>query len=176
MKNLISIQSELNAKKSKFNKFGGYNYRSCEDIIESLKPLLKKYECILNLTDELEQRGDRYYIKATATITDKDGHSFSSVGWAREAESKKGMDESQITGCASSYARKYALCGLFAIDDGVDADFLNGQSDMFAMAKQEINAATDKETLMDIYTKYLPVLGDDAKFKSLLSERKKQLK
>lgn len=118
---LISIQKELKVPKGQRNTFGNYNYRSCEDILEAVKPLLAKYECFLTLSDSIEAIGTRYYVKALARITDgKD--SIEVTAYAREAETKKGMDESQITGAASSYARKYALNGLFAIDDTKDAD------------------------------------------------------
>lgn len=120
---LIALQSELKAPKGQYNKFGGYNYRSCEDILEAVKPLLKKQGCSLIISDTLENIGDRYYIKATVTIYDKEtGESISNTAFAREEESKKGMDGSQITGTASSYARKYALNGLLLIDDTKDAD------------------------------------------------------
>ena len=116
------IQQELKAPKNQRNNFGGYNYRSCEDILEAVKPLLGGL--ILTLNDEIIQVGDRVYVKATATITDGD-HSVSTTANAREPLAKKGMDESQITGAASSYARKYALNGLFDIDDTKDADATN---------------------------------------------------
>lgn len=118
---LSLIQSELKAPKGNFNSFGKYRYRSCEDIVEAVKPVLLKHSFALILSDELVNIGERYYIKATATITNGDC-SFNACGWAREEEVKKGMDCSQITGSASSYARKYALNGLFAIDDTKDAD------------------------------------------------------
>lgn len=120
---LIALQNELKAPKNQFNKFGGYKYRSCEDILEAVKPLLKKQGCSLIISDTLENIGDRYYIKATVTVYDTaTGESVSNSAYAREEESKKGMDGSQITGTASSYARKYALNGLFLIDDTKDAD------------------------------------------------------
>ena len=120
------IQSELKAPKSQFNKFGGYNYRKAEDILEAVKPLLTRQECILTCSDELILIGDRYYIKATATITCvEDGSSISTTAYAREEEEKKGMDGSQITGASSSYARKYALNGLLCIDDTADSDTTN---------------------------------------------------
>ena len=122
-KKLCSIQSELKAPKGQYNSFGKYKYRSCEDILESVKPLLKKYGCVLSLTDEVVLIGDRYYIKATAMLTDTETDcGIGTVAFAREPDEKKGMDESQITGTASSYARKYALNGLFCIDDTKDAD------------------------------------------------------
>lgn len=122
MKSLIAIQHELKAPKGQYNSFGKYKYRSCEDILEAVKPLLNKYNCSLVITDSLEQVGERYYVKATATLMTADEKAFSVSAFAREADAKKGMDESQITGTASSYARKYALNGLFLIDDTKDAD------------------------------------------------------
>ena len=119
---LSKIQSELKAPKSQLNSFGKYKYRSCEDILEAIKPLLLKHNSSLILTDDILFQGDRFYVKATATIYFDERNSLSSVGLAREPENKKGSDQSQITGAASSYARKYALNGLFAIDDTEDAD------------------------------------------------------
>jgi hypothetical protein len=123
---LAAIQAALKAPKSQFNKFGGYKYRKAEDILEAVKPLLGKYGCTLTCTDELQLIGDRYYIKATATITDsEDGGAVSTTAYAREEEEKKGMDGSQVTGASSSYARKYALNGLLCIDDTADSDTTN---------------------------------------------------
>ena len=123
---LLHIQTELKAPKGQYNNFGKYKYRSCEDILEAVKPLLDKYKAVLTIRDEVIQVGDRYYIKATADIENADKEEFcrcvSVSAFAREAESKAGMDASQITGTASSYARKYALNGLFLIDDTKDAD------------------------------------------------------
>lgn len=125
MKELISIQSELKAPKTQFNKFGGYKYRKAEDILEAVKPLLAKQKCTLIITDDIVLVGNRIYVKATATIKNGNGECETSTGWAREEETKKGMDGSQITGASSSYARKYALNGLFAIDDNADSDATN---------------------------------------------------
>lgn len=123
---LNAIQSALKAPKSQFNKFGGYNYRKAEDILEAVKPLLLQHGCVLTCSDELLLIGDRYYIKATATITCvEDGSAISTTAFAREEEEKKGMDGSQITGASSSYARKYALNGLLCIDDTADSDTTN---------------------------------------------------
>lgn len=119
MKELIKIQQELKAPKNQFNKFGGYKYRNCESILEAVKPILG--ECVLTLNDELVNIGDRYYIKATAKLSNG-SDTVEVSAYAREEETKKGMDGSQITGTASSYARKYALNGLFLIDDTKDAD------------------------------------------------------
>lgn len=120
---LLNIQSELKAPKGQYNSFGKYKYRSCEDILEAVKPLCKKYKATLILSDELECKGERYYIKASARLIDiEDSTSIYNTAYAREEQEKKGMDGSQITGTASSYARKYALNGLFNIDDTKDAD------------------------------------------------------
>ena len=144
---LSKIQTELSAPKNQYNSFGKYKYRSLEDIFEGLKPLLKKYECSVSVSDEIvsipcdeevlyadksgkvlgtQKIGNRVYIKATAKLIDSDGKIVSeNTGWAREESSKKGMDVSQVTGATSSYARKYALNGLFAIDDVKDADSMD---------------------------------------------------
>lgn len=118
---LLAIQSELKAPKGQYNSFGKYRYRSCEDILEAVKPLLAKNGCTLTLSDSIDAAGDRVYIKASATLRCGE-ESITNTAFAREDESKKGMDGSQITGTASSYARKYALNGLFCIDDTKDAD------------------------------------------------------
>lgn len=117
--NFNEIQQQLKAPKNQRNNFGNYNYRSCEDILEALKPLLG--DSTLVISDEIVNVGERYYVKATATLTTKSG-SYTATAYARESEEKKGMDSAQITGAASSYARKYALNGLFLIDDTKDAD------------------------------------------------------
>ena len=123
---LERIQQELKAPKGQYNNFGNYSYRSCEDIFEAVKLLLLKYGVVLQTTDELVQIGERYYIKATAILTDIDGNQqITNTAYAREEETKKGMDGSQITGASSSYARKYALNGLFLIDDQKDSDTTN---------------------------------------------------
>ena len=123
---LAAIQAALKAPKTQFNKFGGYKYRKSEDILEAAKPLTNEQGCTLTCTDELQLIGDRYYIKATATLTCiEDGSSVSTTAYAREEEEKKGMDGSQVTGASSSYARKYALNGLLCIDDTADSDTTN---------------------------------------------------
>lgn len=123
---LLVIQSILKAPKGQRNTFGNYNYRSCEDILEALKPILAEVKAVVMLSDKVELIGTRYYITATATLLDiETGETTSVSASAREADSKKGADESQITGAASSYARKYALNGIFAIDDTKDADYTN---------------------------------------------------
>jgi hypothetical protein len=120
---LLHVQSQIKAPKNQYNKFGEYNYRSCEDIQEGAKPLLKEVRAILIVGDEIVQIGERIYIKATATFIDCDSEkSISNIAYAREELTKPKMDVSQVTGSASSYARKYALNGLFALDDVKDAD------------------------------------------------------
>lgn len=125
MKELQMIQSVLKAPKGQFNAFWKYKYRSCEDIVEAVKPLLKAHECVLTMSDELVLIWERYYIKATATLTNKEWKQMITTWYAREEESKKWMDGSQVTWASSSYARKYALNWLFAIDDWVDSDKTN---------------------------------------------------
>lgn len=121
---IVAIQSELKAPKGQYNSFGKYNYRSCEDILEGVKPLLAKHGLVLTIRDGIELIGDRFYVKATATITDGK-EQLSTDAYARESADKKGMDASQVTGATSSYARKYALNGLLAIDDTKDADTMD---------------------------------------------------
>ena len=121
---LSLIQGNLKAPKGQMNKFGGYKYRSAEDILESVKPLLSEHGLILTLSDEMVMVGDRVYVKATARLTDGQSE-VQTTAFAREEESKKGMDGSQVTGASSSYARKYALNGLFCIDDTKDSDATN---------------------------------------------------
>ena len=118
---LIKIQSELKAPKNQNNTFGNYKYRSCEDILEAVKPLLSREGLLLTLTDTIEQIGNRFYVKATVKLTDGT-ETVENTAYAREEETKKGMDGPQVTGTSSSYARKYALNGLFCIDDTKDAD------------------------------------------------------
>jgi len=128
---LVKIQAELKAPKNQMNAFGKYKYRSAEDIIEAVKPILFKNNCALLISDEIVQVADRVYVKATAMIIDESNEDLpiKVYGWAREEEVKKGMDAAQITGSASSCARKYALNGLFAIDDTKDADSTNEHKD-----------------------------------------------
>jgi len=137
MKKLNEIQKKLKAPKNQRNSFGNYNYRSCEDILEAVKPLLGEATLVIN--DEIVMLGDRFYVKATATLKDK-SEEVSVSAYAREALEKKGMDTSQITGATSSYARKYALNGLFLIDDTKDADTMDNRSQV----KNEAQETTEK--------------------------------
>lgn len=190
MKELVKIQNELKAPKDKKNSFGNYNYRSCESILESVKPLLLETNCFLTLTDDVVEVGGRIYVKAIATITNKDGLQVSTTALARESETKKGMDDSQITGTASSYARKYALNGLFAIDDAKDADTdefhkestaksnSNSTADLYRKTKEQAIAEVEKsatvEELTNVWNKYVG-LKTDADFKGAVARKNKEL-
>lgn len=199
MKELISIQSELKAPKSQFNKFGGYKYRKAEDILEAVKPLLNKQKCTLTITDDIVMVGNRIYVKATATIKNEKGECETTNGWAREEESKKGMDGSQITGASSSYARKYALNGLFAIDDNADSDTTNDGQHQEAQQQTQtqqpntqqpaspqyhpsdlneglgyLSRCVSKDNLLWVIQHYQP-LCSNAQFMQAVSAKKKQL-
>lgn len=149
MKRLLEIQQTLNAPKDKFNSFGNYSYRSCEGILEAVKPLLKKHGLVLTIKDEIVDSCGKNYIMATVSLFDaEDSKCIESVSaFAREAESKKGMDDSQVTGATSSYARKYALNGLFLIDDNKDSD-----TDEFTKASQDLTrTATEIGDSLPVY-------------------------
>lgn len=142
---LSRIQKELKAPKNQRNNFGGYNYRSCEDILEAVKPLLNS--CVLTVSDEVVMLDKRFYVKATARLALSKDEFVENTAWAREPEAKKGMDEAQITGATSSYARKYALNGLLAIDDTKDADATNTHdksNDNFAKEASSAKTAQTK--------------------------------
>jgi len=190
---LVVIQSKLKAPKSQFNKFGGYRYRSCEDILEAVKPLLLETGCTLTIADDVLAVGDRIYIKATATLTAADGKQWQTSAFAREAESKKGMDDSQVTGTASSYARKYALNGLFCIDDTKDADALNTSADYTAKTAQpatapapqaapvagtldvlaKVKGCTSQSQLLALFNSLNP--ADQSTYKALFSQQRKSI-
>ena len=184
--NLINIQAELRAPKGQYNNFGKYKYRSCEDILEAVKPLLKKYNRQLTLTDDIIEIGSRYYVRATATLIDGDEETCV-TGWAREEEGKKGMDASQLTGTASSYARKYALNGLFLIDDANDADTPAYARQSGTKAREDNNSddlqgailqMQKAETLDDAYNVweiFSQKYGYDESFIQAKEEKKKQL-
>lgn len=147
---LAVIQSKLKAPKGQYNKFGNYNYRSCEDILEAVKPLLAETKTVLSITDKMEIVGTRVYVRAEAHLRDCEDASSSgelvTVAYAREEESKKGMDSSQVTGAASSYARKYALNGLFCIDDNKDSDSTN-TGDKVKTSGKKAEPAKDNELI-----------------------------
>lgn len=154
---LKAIQKELKAPKNQHNSYGNFDYRSCEDIYEAVKPLLDKNDLSLVMSDEIVQIGARYYVKATARLIDKDKE-IANVAYAREDETKKGMDGSQITGASSSYARKYALNGLFLIDDVRDGDTPDNKSDpnerlklYQEMTELELDLDIDHEKVLSTY-------------------------
>jgi len=159
---LCRIQSALKAPKNQRNDFGKYNYRSCEDILEAVKPLLAQEGLVLTITDSIEAIANRVYVKATATITDGEKSIFTEA-YAREADGRKGMDESQVTGSASSYARKYALNGLFCIDDTKDADTMKPveEAPKKAKAKAGGNRKTDSLLALKAEMERLSVSNED---------------
>jgi len=185
MKELIKIQSQLKAPKNLYNGFGKYKYRSAENILEAVKPLLAENECTLTISDEIVLVGDRFYIRATATLRNKSGECEATTAYAREAEEKKGMDDSQITGTASSYARKYALGGLFCLDDNQDADALNTSEEYTKKSEKKtpVNSAalsaaieeamkqTDVAKLEEIWNAY-PELHNTSSFISAVKTTK----
>lgn len=176
MKELIEIQSKLKAPKNQRNNFGKYNYRSAEDILEAVKPLLKEQSCILTIEDDIVQIGERYYIKATATLYNEKGTMAQVHAFAREAETKAGMDVSQITGATSSYARKYALNGLFAIDDNKDTDTPEYQQQSAAAPYlSAVKGAKTEQELETIWKKF-PALQSDQTFIDVVKLRKEELK
>ena len=150
---LMAIQTELNAPKNLYNSFGKFHYRSCEGILEALKPLLKKYKASIKISDDIEVKGERYYVHSTIyfyhaeKVADKDEAMdlIMAEAYAREADSKSGMDPSQITGTASSYARKYALNGLFLIDDAKDPDTDEFKAETDAKAEKATKKTAKKE-------------------------------
>ena len=168
---LLDIQNELKAPKSQFNKFGGYNYRNCEDILEAVKPICKKHNAVVYLSDKLVHIGERYYIEATATLVDIETSETATVtAYAREEENKKGMDGSQITGASSSYARKYALNGMFDIDDTKDSDTTNQGN---AQSKGEQAKPIDYEKQIKIYAEALASKSDKTADVWIAEARKK---
>ena len=172
MKEINIIQSKLNAPKDLKNDFGKYFYRSCESILRALKPLLEETKCTLTITDDVVQIGERFYVKATATLKNESGGIETASAFAREPINKKGMDDSQVTGATSSYARKYALNGLFAIDDSRDSDVTNvgdsasgGKADnkTLSAAIKELGKAKNEAELQAAWFKY-PQFANDQNF------------
>lgn len=186
---LKDIQGKLKAPKGQYNNFGKYKYRSAEDILEAVKPLVVEQDCALTISDDIELIGNRIYVKATVTLINADGQSISTTAFAREEEQKKGMDGSQVTGASSSYARKYALNGLFCIDDTKDADALNTSAQYTEQQKNEqnptdpyleqaianIKVASSTEELKRIWED-CTVFQTNKEFMAALSARKKELK
>lgn len=167
LEKLCNIQTELKAPKNQRNNFGKYNYRSCEDILEAIKPLLEKFRLVISLSDNVMLVGERYYVQVVATLTDvKTGEHISTTAFAREEEQKKGMDGSQITGTASSYARKYALNGLFAIDDAKDSDYTNTHNNNDT-ERNRANRTQNKSTITLNMAKDIEVTAGEFKGKTL---------
>lgn len=174
MNKLLKIQTELKAPKSQINNFGHYAYRSAEDILEAVKPLLKENNVLLTLNDEIVQVGDRFYAKATARFDDLEGNVTTVTAWAREVETKTGMDGAQITGTASSYARKYALNGLFLIDDTKDADtdeFQGGQKKTEGRKEAEKPAGKNGVDFSAMWDKFKPMSRDELRAEYQAAEK-----
>ena len=162
---LMTVQTKLRAPKGQYNSFGRYSYRSCEDILEALKPLLAEVGAIVNISDEVKLIGDRFYVEATAMFLDcETGDSVVARASAREDETKKGMDLAQVTGSVSSYARKYALNGLFAIDDNKDSDATNTHGKDIKPNMTPVSGLTDAQI------KRLLAIGNKAGFKKEVVE------
>ena len=166
---LSAIQNELKAPKGQYNNFGKYNYRSAEDILEAVKPICLKHKTVLVLNDEVKQIGERYYVEAFATLYDLESvETFKITAYAREEETKKGMDASQVTGATSSYARKYALNGLFNIDDTKDADTDEYAIQVAEGGKKETRAKAEKAQADD------PIISSDKVEIAVATIRNKQ--
>lgn len=151
LKKLLLIQQELKVPKNQFNSFGKYNYRSCEDILESARPISNKNNCVIVINDDIKEINGRYYVEATITLFDvESGEEISTKALAREAEPKSGMSESQLTGACSSYARKYALSAMFALDDEKDDDTRDNRQQ-----SKQINKPAPKPRQIDEKTKHL---------------------
>lgn len=201
MKELVNIQGLLKAPKNQYNSFGKYKYRSAEDILEGVKPLLQEYNCHLTISDDIVVVGNRIYVKATVTLRNSSGEEVTTTAFAREEETKKGMDASQVTGATSSYARKYALNGLFCIDDTKDADSMDnrqtamqsqctGQAgrahqtgqvqqsdidDLRLMALSDLGNANTVDDVCVVWRNY-PALQNDVEFKSAVIKKGSLLK
>lgn len=192
---LLEIQQELKVPKNQFNSFGKYNYRSCEDILTAFKPIGKKYKVVLLLNDDAEQVGDSIFIKATAKLVDvEDKHeSIETTAYAMHSKEKKGMDDSQMSGTASSYARKYALNALFAIDDTKDADTdeyakqtskskpANGTNLKFDVVREELDKCKTAEEITkygeDLRKQYPKMTENQARYISMIfNQRREELK
>lgn len=172
MQRVVSLQTKLKAPKSQYNKFGGYAYRKCEDILEGAKPLLSELELSIVLTDEVVMIGERYYVKSTALIIDAldSDNQIESVGYSREEHDKKGMDQSQITGASSSYARKYALNGILMVDDSADSDGTNDHGKKFAEQSKQVRSddksgakESGSSSIMDSAVNYIKTQKDKQK-------------
>jgi len=205
LKSLIDIQQNLNAPKGQYNNFGKFNYRSLEDIEAAIKPFLAKHSCGIRFSDEIEDHCNRTFVKTTLTFFNCKGDSISTTAVAENVSEKSGMDGAQITGAASSYARKYSMNAMFAIDDTKDADtnqYHNQTNqataksnstrraktipaptpqpatpvDRFAPIKNAINSVADTDALLDLYLQHQNEVEGNPEIKQLFTERKLQLK
>lgn len=203
LKSLIDIQQNLNAPKGQYNNFGKFNYRSLEDIEAAIKPFLAKHSCGIRFSDEIEDHCNRTFVKTTLTFFNCKGDSISTTAVAENVSEKSGMDGAQITGAASSYARKYAMNAMFAIDDTKDADTNQyhiqttqttpkptttrrvkaaptpqpaAPVDRFAPIKNAINSVADTDELLDLYLQHQPEVEGNPEIKQLFTARKQQLK
>ena len=156
---LAAVQQKLKAPKSNYNEFNKFNYRSAEDILEAVKPILFEYGLLMTISDELQYIGNRYYIKSTVTISDGIDE-VSTSAYAREDESRAGMSESQVTGCSSSYARKYALQAILLIDDGKDSDAFDNKAKTQPTQVKQVNT-NNKETLINFCKEIKPSLNEE---------------
>jgi hypothetical protein len=172
MKTLSEIQSLVKAPKGQFNSFGKYKYRSAEDIVEAVKVVINPLGYYLVITDEVVLLGNRFYIKATATLSNGT-NTYTVSAFAREEESKKGMDGAQVTGASSSYARKYALNGLFAIDDTKDPDATNNHQDEWTETIQDCKTQAE---LLELYNQNKDQVESDPRLKKLFAEQKTKVK
>ena len=154
---LIKVQQALKAPKNQYNEFNKFNYRNAEDILEAVKPLLAEQGLTLTLSDQMEYIGNRYYIKTTATLSDG-VDTITTVAYAREDENRPGMSESQVTGCSSSYARKYCLNGLFLIDDGKDSDAFDNKAKTQPAQVKQVN---NKDVLINFCKDIKPTLNEE---------------
>jgi hypothetical protein len=172
---LAEIQAKVKAPKGQFNSFGKYNYRSAEDILEAVKQVVNPMGYSITISDTIINVGDRYYIKATATLSNGK-ETWSTDGYAREEESKKGMDGSQVTGASSSYARKYSLCGLFAMDDTKDSDATNthGKDEAVGLQfwKEQVDQCKSIEQLNEFWSKWQSDIKGNKDIISLFSTKK----
>lgn len=192
IKELLEVQSALKAPKGQYNSFGKYKYRSAEDILEAVKPLLQEKQCTLILSDEVLPIGNRIYVKATATFSTSQGAQVVTTAYAREEEVKKGMDGSQITGTASSYARKYAMNGLFLIDDAKDADTdeyqkqINAKKQSLGYTEEEMKEALNdaesiktKEEYKQVWAKWaaknVAIIQSDTEFYKAFIAKSKEV-
>lgn len=176
MKELNIIQTRLVSDKDQRNQFGNYQYRTLDGILNALKPLLAETGCHLNISDEIVLIGNRFYVKATATLQSPDGERISAIGWAREQEDKKGMDQAQVTGTSSTYARKYAVSALLGISDGYDPDCMGEDTELtLEEVLKKIDGIKSRSALDKFYNTYAPTFGNNNDFIGKINWKANQL-